>query len=169
MRAFGEEQRFAAQTFVAVAPDGLDPCDLRLARGDAAVRSLVEARTPLFEFVIRHTLARYDLETVEGRVAALRVAAPIVAEIRDPALRPGYTRELARMLGMELGEVTRAVRSAGGRPKAAGAGSGRRRSSQTGPGSTDGAAPQRMPRRGRSRSPTCPTTPRRASSATPSR
>ena len=126
MRAFGEEQRFAAQTFVAVAPDGLDPCDLRIARGDAAVRSLVEARTPMFEFVIRHTLARYDLETVEGRVAALRVAAPVVAEIRDPALRPGYTRELARMLGMELGEVTRAVRSAGGRPKA---GSGERSAS----------------------------------------
>jgi DNA primase len=120
MRAFAEEQRFAAQTFVAVAPDGLDPCDLRLARGDAAVRSLVEARTPLFEFVIRHTLARYDLETVEGRIAALRAAAPVVAEIRDPALRPGYTRELARMLGLELGEVTRAVRSSTGRSKALG-------------------------------------------------
>ncbi|BDZ53242.1 DNA primase [Agromyces marinus] len=113
MRAFAEERRFAAQTFVAVAPDGLDPCDLRLARGDAAVRSLVEARTPMFEFVIRHTLARFDLETVEGRVAALRAAAPVVAEIRDPALRPGYTRELARMLGMELDEVGRAVRRAG--------------------------------------------------------
>ncbi|KRE30704.1 DNA primase [Agromyces sp. Soil535] len=118
MRAFAEEQRFAAQTFVAVAPDGLDPCDLRLARGDAAVRSLVETRTPMFEFVLRHTLSRYDLETVEGRVAALRAAAPVVAEIRDPALRPGYTHELARMLGMELGEVTRAVRSATGRSKA---------------------------------------------------
>ncbi|RZS66482.1 DNA primase [Agromyces ramosus] len=135
MRAFGEEQRFAAQTFVAVAPDGLDPCDLRIARGDAAVRSLVEARTPMFEFVIRHTLARYDLETVEGRVAALRVAAPVVADIRDPALRPGYTRELARMLGMELGEVTRAVRTASGRPKGA---AGERPSSAAHP-STDGA------------------------------
>ncbi|AWB95393.1 DNA primase [Agromyces badenianii] len=120
MRAFGEEQRFAAQTFVAVAPDGLDPCDLRLARGDAAVRTLIDSRTPLFDFVIRHTLARYDLETVEGRVAALRAAAPVVAEIRDPAMRPGYTRELARMLGVELGEVTRAVRSASSRPKQAG-------------------------------------------------
>ncbi|RXZ48175.1 DNA primase, partial [Agromyces binzhouensis] len=110
MRAFAEERRFAAQTFVAVAPDGLDPCDLRLARGDAAVRSLVESKTPMFEFVIRTTLARFDLETVEGRVAALRAAAPIVADIRDPALRPGYTRELARMLGMELEEVGRAVR-----------------------------------------------------------
>ena len=135
MRAFGEEQRFAAQTFVAVAPDGLDPCDLRIARGDAAVRSLVDARTPMFEFVIRHTLARYDLETVEGRVAALRVAAPVVADIRDPALRPGYTRELARMLGMELGEVTRAVRSAGGRPKTS---TGDRSASTS--SSTDGAA-----------------------------
>ncbi|GAA4381702.1 DNA primase [Agromyces bauzanensis] len=114
MRAFAEEQRFAAQTFVAVAPDGLDPCDLRLARGDAAVRSLVDSRTPMFEFVIRHTLARFDLETVEGRVGALRAAAPVVAGIRDPSLRPGYTRELARMLGMELGEVTRAVRGASG-------------------------------------------------------
>jgi DNA primase len=120
MRAFAEEQRFAAQTFVAVAPDGLDPCDLRLARGDAAVRALVETKTPMFEFVIRTSLARYDLETVEGRVAALRTAAPIVAEIRDPALRPGYTRELARMLGMELAEVTRAVRSVAGRPKNSG-------------------------------------------------
>ena len=112
MRAFAEEQRFAAQTYVAVAPDGLDPCDLRLARGDAAVRALIETKTPMFEFVLRHTLSRYDLETVEGRVSALRASAPVVAEIRDPALRPGYTRELARMLGMELGEVTRAVRSA---------------------------------------------------------
>ncbi|GAA1756510.1 DNA primase [Agromyces humatus] len=110
MRAFAEEQRFAAQTFVAVAPDGLDPCDLRLARGDAAVRALVESRTPMFDFVIRQIVGRYDLETVEGRVAALRAAAPVVAEIRDPAMRPGYTRELARMLGVELGEVTRAVR-----------------------------------------------------------
>lgn len=117
MRAFDEERRFAAQTFVAVAPDGLDPCDLRLARGDAAVRSLVETKTPLFEFVIRQTLSRFDLETVEGRVNALRAAAPIVADIRDPALRPGYTRELARMLGMELGEVTRTVRSAEARER----------------------------------------------------
>ncbi|QTX04849.1 DNA primase [Agromyces archimandritae] len=115
MRAFGEEQRFAAQTFVAVAPDGLDPCDLRLAKGDAAVRRLVETKTPMFEFAIRQTISRFDLETVEGRVGALRAAAPVVADIRDPALRPGYTRELARMLGVELGDVTRAVRAAGGR------------------------------------------------------
>ncbi|MEF3404929.1 DNA primase [Agromyces sp. CCNWLW203] len=138
IRAFGEEQRFAAQTFVAVAPDGLDPCDLRLARGDAAVRTLIESRTPMFEFVIKHTLSRYDLETVEGRVGALRAAAPVVADIRDPAMRPGYTRELARMLGVELGEVARAVRSASSRPKSGESGGGQ--SAASGPASTATAA-----------------------------
>ena len=109
LRAFSEEQRFAAQTFVAVAPDGLDPCDLRLKRGDDAVRRLVSGKKPMFEFVIKARLATFDLNTVEGRVAALRAAAPVVADIRDPSIRPGYARELARLLGMDLGEVGRAV------------------------------------------------------------
>ncbi|WP_030143652.1 MULTISPECIES: DNA primase [Mycetocola] len=109
MRAFAEEKRFSAQTYVAVAPDGLDPCDLRLARGDAAVRALLDNKEPMFEFVIRQLLSEYDLESVEGRVGALRVAAPVIAEIRDPAIRPGYTRVLARQLGMDLPEVQSAV------------------------------------------------------------
>lgn len=120
MRAFQEEHRFAAQTFVAVAPEGLDPCDLRLNRGDDAVRRLIDDKKPMFEFVIRQLLDRYDLETVEGRIAALRAAAPVVAEIRDPALRPGYSRELARMLGLDMAEVNSAVRSAGSRPRSFG-------------------------------------------------
>jgi len=74
----------------------------------------------MFEFVIRQLLARYDLDTVEGRIAALRAAALVVAEIRDPALRPGYSRELARMLGLDMAEVNSAVRSAGSRPRSSG-------------------------------------------------
>jgi DNA primase len=112
-RAFAEEQRFAAQTFVAVPPEGLDPCDLRIHRGDEAVRKLVADRKPMFEFMVRRRLAGHDLETVEGRVAALRAAAPVVAGIRDPALRGGYVRNLAGWLGMDPGEVGRAVTSAG--------------------------------------------------------
>ncbi len=108
-RAFAEEQRFAAQTFVAVAPDGLDPCDLRLARGDDAVRRLIDSRTPMFEFMVRRELRQHDLETVEGRVAALRAAAPIVAGIRDQSLSNGYERRLAGWLGVDPGEVSRAV------------------------------------------------------------
>lgn len=113
MKAFAEERRFVAQTFVAVAPDGLDPCDLRLARGDEAVRDLVERAVPMYEFVVRRQLEGHDLDTVEGRVAALRQAAPVVAGIRDPAIRPGYARQLARWLGMDLPMVERAVQQAG--------------------------------------------------------
>jgi len=111
-RAFAEEQRFAAQTFVAVAPDGLDPCDLRLNRGDDAVRRLINTRKPMFEFMVRRVLSSYDLETVEGRIAALRAAAPVVAGIRDQALSVGYVRNLAGWLGMEPAEVGRAVAAA---------------------------------------------------------
>lgn len=120
-KAFAEEHRFAAQTFVAVAPDGLDPCDLRLHRGDDAVRRLITTRRPLFEFKIRRELASHDLETVEGRVSALRAAAPVVAGIRDQALGVGYVRNLAGWLGMDPGEVSRAVASARGTNRGAAA------------------------------------------------
>ena len=110
-RAFTEEQRFAAQTFVAVAPDGLDPCDLRLERGDDAVRRLIQSKKPMFEFIIRRVLAGHNLDTVEGRVAALRASAPVVAGIRDQALNVGYVRNLAGWLGMDPEEVTRVVRA----------------------------------------------------------
>ncbi|MDO8382858.1 MULTISPECIES: DNA primase [Microbacterium] len=112
LRAFAEEKRFSAQTYVAVAPEGLDPCDLRLHRGDAAVRALLEHKQPMYEFVIDRRIADYDLASVEGRIGALRAAAPIVADIRDPSLRPGYTRVLARRLGMDIGEVRPAVERA---------------------------------------------------------
>ena len=120
-RAFAEEQRFAAQTFVAVATDDLDPCDLRRVRGDEAVRRLIATRKPMFEFMIRRQLAGHDLETVEGRVAALRASAPVVAGIRDRAMSVGYVRSLAGWLGLEPDEVARAVtgaRAAAGRAPA---------------------------------------------------
>ena len=109
LRAFEEDQRFVAQTYVAVEPTGADPCDLRQTRGDSAVRDLISSRRPLFEFAIRATLKRHNLDTVEGRIAALRESAPVVAQIRDAGIRPGYARELAGWLGMPVEEVSRAV------------------------------------------------------------
>ena len=114
LKAFGEEQKFVAQTFIAVSPDGMDPCDLRLARGDAAVSDLVAARTPLVEFAIRSVLAKYDLETVEGRVQALGEAAPLVGRLKDRALRPEYARRLAGWLGMEVEPVLQRVAEVAG-------------------------------------------------------
>ena len=109
LRAYGEDQHFAAQTFVAVDPHGYDPCDLRLAEGGDAIPRLLERRVPLFEFVIRTCLADLDLETAEGRVRGLRSAAPVVAGIRDRALRREYTRRLAGWLGMPDSEAVAGV------------------------------------------------------------
>jgi DNA primase len=109
MRAFGEDQKFVTQTFVAVEPDGLDPCDLRQIKGDLALRDLIAKRVPLFEFAIRTELKLHNLTTAEGRVNALNATAPLVAQIRDKSLRPEYSRLLAGWLGIEVEIVTSAV------------------------------------------------------------
>jgi DNA primase len=124
LRAFEEDQRFVAQTYVAVEPTGADPCDLRQLKGDPAVRELINSRKPLFEFAIRATLRKHNLDTVEGRVSALREAAPVVAQIRDTGIRPAYTRELAGWLGMPIEEVSRYVGAAAKRAAAGGAPNG---------------------------------------------
>ena len=100
LRAFGMEERFVTQTFVAVQADGLDPCDLRLKEGDAAVRDLVASRLPLYEFAIRAAMSDYDLESAEGRISALDAAARIVARIKDVALRKVYAVKVDRWLGL---------------------------------------------------------------------
>jgi DNA primase len=113
VRAFADDQRFVGQTFIAVGPDGMDPCELRLAKGDAAVRDLVASRERLVSFVLRTTLAGFDLDSAEGRVGALRAAAPLVARIKDRSLRPEYGRILAGNLGLDVEVVQRAVAAAG--------------------------------------------------------
>ncbi|SCG39937.1 DNA primase [Micromonospora halophytica] len=116
LRAFEDDQRFVGRTFIAVSPDNMDPCELRLAKGDLAVRDLVARREPLVDFALRHVINRYDLDTVDGRVEAMRRAAPLVAKIKDREKRPEYVRKLAGDLGMEIEPVQRAVLAAGNAP-----------------------------------------------------
>jgi DNA primase len=140
LRAFGMEEKFVTQTFVAVQPDGLDPCDLRLKHGDAAVRELVAQRVPLFEFAVRSVLGEHDMETAEGRLAALDAAAPIVARIKDRGLRQLYAVNLDRWLGMmDEAFVLARVRAHGGPAP----GSSRAGQSRAAPGRpAPGSAPQ---------------------------
>ena len=145
LRAFAEDQKFVAQTYVAVEPNGLDPCDLRLAKGDEAVRELVATRVPLFEFAIKAALAGVDLASAEGRVAGLRAAAPVVARIRDRALRPEYERLLSGWLGMEPQAVSRAVAGAGRSQPAPGRGD-RRPAQSTSTTPEDPPSVPRLPR-----------------------
>jgi DNA primase len=113
MRAFSGDQRFVAQTYVAIEPDGRDPCELRLKKGDAAVRELVARRLPLYRFVLRNVVGRYDLDRADQRVNAMREAAKLVSSVRDRSKVDAFARELSGMLGMDIDEVRTEVRRAG--------------------------------------------------------
>ncbi|MEV3947849.1 DNA primase [Streptomyces halstedii] len=123
LRAFEDDQKFAAETYIAIAPDNMDPCDLRLAKGDDAVRDLVEPRTPLFEFALRQIVGRYDLETPAGRAAALDEAAPVVARIKNSSSQHEVAVQLAGLLGIldtqfvvkRVGQLARWARDRGER------------------------------------------------------
>lgn len=119
LKAFEGEQSFAAQTFVAIAPDGQDPCELRQTHGDTAVRDLVARREPLFEFAIRSMLREHDLDTPEGQTAALRRTVPLVARIKREDLRDEYARRLSGWTGWaDEFTVVRRVREEAGVPAA---------------------------------------------------
>ncbi|MEV7125772.1 DNA primase [Streptomyces sp. NPDC093260] len=123
LRAFEDDQKFAAETYIAIAPDGMDPCDLRLAKGDDAVADLAEPRTPLFEFALRQIVARYDLDTPGGRAAALDEAAPVVARIKNSGAQHEVAVQLAGLLGIldtqfvvkRVAQLARWARERGGR------------------------------------------------------
>ncbi|MDO5501272.1 MAG: toprim domain-containing protein, partial [Propionibacteriaceae bacterium] len=122
LKVFTFDHRFTTQTYVAIEPTGLDPCDLRLQHGEAAVRELVARRVPLYRFVMSNAIGQFDLDRADGRLAALRAAAPLVGSIRDSSLVSGYVRELAGMIGMDVEEVRREVARAargGGRERIA--------------------------------------------------
>lgn len=109
LKVFKGDQNFISQTYVAVEPSGMDPCDLRLEQGDAAVRELVGRRVPLYRFVMENVIKAYDLDRADGRLAALRESSDLISAIRDSSLVSQYLRELAGMLGMDIEDVRREV------------------------------------------------------------
>jgi DNA primase len=144
-RADKFEGDFVTQTMFALQPDGLDPCDLRLKQGDAAVRDLIAQRVPLYEFAIRGELAKHNLDTNEGRLAALDAAAAVIGRIKDYGLRDRYAISLDRWLGM-MDEDFVLARVRAHAPSAPGS----RRSGRAATGSENGQrrGPDGQPQRG---------------------
>ncbi len=111
-KAFADHDKFTAQTYVAVPPEGLDPCDVRIQQGDAALQAVISERRPMYEFMIKRVIDGADMATVEGRAWALRQAIQVVRTIRDSVVRQGYARELAGWLGMDPTDVQREMAKA---------------------------------------------------------
>ena len=181
IKAFSGDQNFVSQTYVAVEPDGLDPCDVRIKKGDAAVRELVARRVPLYRFVVGNIVSKYDLDRADGRVDAMRETARLVASIRDQSKVTAFAQEISKMIGAEvdtnavLAEVRRARKgpqrgSRPGRGRGAAAGTAqpapaparptlhpRARDPQAGAPAPDVDRPDHRPRSARTTSRTRPT------------
>ncbi|QZY30298.1 DNA primase [Nocardioides coralli] len=137
LKAFDGDQNFVSQTYVAVEPSGLDPCDLRLKEGDAAVRELVARRVPLYRFVLGNVVGKYDLDRADGRVDAVREGARLVTSIRDRSKVDAFARELAGMVGVDVEQAREEVRRAGNRSS--------RQQQQPPPAATTPSPEQRLP------------------------
>ncbi len=112
LHAFQLDSAFLTQTFVAVADDNLDPCDLRIERGNEAVRSLIEKDVkPLYDFVIEASIDRFDTQYTTGQMGAVKAVAPLIAQIRDYSLHDAYTRKSARHIGIDLDVMQREVQT----------------------------------------------------------
>jgi DNA primase len=117
LKTFKGDQRFVSQTYVAVEPTGLDPCDLRIQSGDAAVRELIARRIPLYRFVLTNVISQFDLDRADGRIDAVREAAKLVASIRDQSKVTAFAQEVSRMVGADIdtNQVLSEVRRASSR------------------------------------------------------
>ena len=112
IHAFGLDAAFSTQAFVAVADDNLDPCDLRIKRGNEAVRALIANAEPLYDFVIKTAIGRFDTTYTTGQMGAVKAVAPLIAQIRDRSLLDLYSRKAVRQIGVDLDIMQREVRDA---------------------------------------------------------
>lgn len=88
---------------------GEDPDSfIRKEGADAFVARLAKAR-PAFEFFFRDIVRQEDTGTVEGKVKVVDELAPRLRKIANPVERELYVREIARVLGVDVGSVLRKI------------------------------------------------------------
>jgi DNA primase len=107
MRAFESSGKFIASTFVAVGPDGLDPCDLRIQMGDAAVQQMISTKRPIYEFALDQKIQGHDLSSYPGRLSAASAAVTVLTRINDLGAREEYVRTLASKVALGNDEINR--------------------------------------------------------------
>jgi DNA primase len=107
MRAFESSGKFIASTYVAVGPEGLDPCDLRIQKGDAAVQEMIASKRPIYEFALDQKISGHDLSAYPGRLSAATAAVTVLTRISDLGAREEYVRSLAGKVQLGNDEVNR--------------------------------------------------------------
>lgn len=115
-RAFAFQEQYPVQAVVMIMPQGLDPADFVAQHGADAVLEAAKRARPLVEYMVRRTIGRHDLSTVEARSAAVAEALPILERLTDPIRRSEYAHLLADLAGVSESSVMVALdRRLGGR------------------------------------------------------
>ena len=99
-----------ARVRVIVVPDGKDPDEFIRKHGADAFRALVEKALPLVEYRLRYVLSHTNYDTLDGKVKALHEMMPVLAGIREAAVRSEYERRLAQTLMLDEGIVRSELR-----------------------------------------------------------
>ncbi|MGZ8604235.1 MAG: DNA primase, partial [Actinomycetota bacterium] len=116
-RAYGFLEAFSVQPVVLILPEGLDPADFVHKHGGDALRELAAQAEPLVEYMIRRTVGRHDLSSVEGQTAAVAAALPVLEGLGDPVRQSEYAHLLAELADVTEGSVVLALeRRMVGRP-----------------------------------------------------
>ncbi|TLM79787.1 MAG: DNA primase [Actinobacteria bacterium] len=97
---------------VALIPGGKDPADWVTEHGADEMRAVIAAAVPLLQFVIDRRLESHDLNTPEGRSAALASTAGALAAVRGSMLEHDYANRVADRLLVDEATVRRAVSGA---------------------------------------------------------
>ncbi|MEP7060689.1 MAG: DNA primase [Actinomycetota bacterium] len=117
-RAFAFQEQYPVQAVVMIMPQGLDPADFVVQHGADAVREAAKRARPLVEYMVRRTIGRHDLATVEDRSAAVADALPILERLADPIRRSEYAHLLSDLAGVSETSVMESLdRKLGGRPQ----------------------------------------------------
>lgn len=105
IRALSIVRDTGARVRVIVVPDGKDPDEFIRKHGADAFRALVEKALPLVEYRLRYVLSHTNYDTLDGKVKALHEMMPVLAGIREAAVRSEYERRLAQTLMLDEGIV----------------------------------------------------------------
>src|SRR4029077_2087480 len=117
-RAGAFQERFPVNAVVMISTEGCSPAEFVAKHGADAVREAGARARPLVEYMVRRTVERHDLSTVEGRSAAVADALPLLERLSDPVRRSEYAGLLADLAGVAESSVRQSLDGRlGGRPQ----------------------------------------------------
>ncbi len=95
------ESTLAADIRIAVLPEGKDPDELLRADRDAW-RQRIESAEPFVDYAFRFIAREHNLNSTQGKRAAVQALAPLITDVADPVARQHYLKRLGQVLDLGI-------------------------------------------------------------------